>query len=92
MQSNKSLQSIPRGSTVTLYCAFIAKPVPDKVEWYRNETLLSSGVSTSGMTTVLTLEDFQESGVIQCRVANQHGSGLASVFLCLEPEQGRGWG
>ena len=89
MQSSSSLQSIPKGSTVTVHSTFIGSPEPDTVEWYQNETLLISGDST---LSFLTLRDVQESSVVQCRVANQHGSGLGSVFLCVDPQQGIGCG
>lgn len=89
MQSSNSLQSIPRGSAVTVHCTFNGRPEPDMVEWYRNGTLLDSGIMTSGGVTVLTLQDIEESSVIQCRVSNQHGSGLKSVFLCVDPQQGK---
>lgn len=87
MESSDISRLVPRGSSVTIHCQFNGRPFPspDQVEWYRDGLQVGSA-STSDNTSSLRVANLQLSSVYQCRVSNEHGSGLASVFLCVEQE------
>ena len=60
------------------------------MQWYRNGIKVDSSssltVQVEGNRTTLRVSDVQQSAVYQCQVSNEHGSQLASVFLCTEQE------
>ena len=72
-------RSLPLNSNVTISCRYKGAPPPTAIVWYRNGTQVGNGADLS-----LNVNNFRESDIYQCVAFNQHGTGHANHYLCLE--------
>ena len=60
------------GSTITFNCSSDLDPV--RIEWYRDDSLLSQTNSTSGTVTLGLISTDDEGAVYTCSAIGRHGS------------------
>lgn len=66
------------GQSVSLNCIANKSMAPVKVAWYREQTVLASGISEVVVTRNITSEDF---GEYTCIAENHEGEDRKSVYL-----------
>ena len=82
IESDSSLIPVPSGSDITIKCQFSGVPIPNKVKWTRDGSLVNVGVVTEGGVSTLSVIGFNTHDVYQCHVENEYGRDTASVYLC----------
>ena len=70
MTSSASIGTV--GSSITYTCSSDLNPT--RIEWYRNNVLLSQTYSTSGAVTLDIISTDDEGAVYTCSAIGHHGS------------------